>query len=96
MAFGDTDLDVLMSDVFSVSITYGTQTALGILTKGASLTPDSAGTVMNVQETTVDIQTGDLTSLQQSTAITVNALSFIIADQQPMDDGKITRIWLSA
>ena len=97
MAFGDADLNMVMGDVFSVAITYGAQTATGIFNQASQLAATGLdGGFMNINETTVDIQSGDLTSLQQDSAITVDGTSYQIRDTQVLDDGKITRIWLSA
>jgi predicted GNAT superfamily acetyltransferase len=94
VAFGDSDLNMMMADVFSVAITYGAQTATGFKDDGEQLVGIDNG-AFSIRTRTVYIQTGDLTSLTVDSAITVDSVVYNITAIAPRDDGKITSLRLT-
>jgi hypothetical protein len=97
VAFGDDDLNVMIADVFSVAVSYasGAQTCRGFLNRGDQIIAGADGSAFNIRTTTLDIQTGDLTSLTNGAAITADSVAFTITDIAFQDDGKNTRLTLS-
>ena len=97
MAFGDDDLSVMIADVFSVAITYGSpvQSCRGFKNDTEDVVAADQGAAFSVRSRTVFIQTGDLTGLAVDTAITVDSVAYNITAIEPKDDGKITAIQLA-
>jgi hypothetical protein len=83
------DLSPLFND-FGSEVVFGSSSFLGILDR-----PDSQSGLLLVTEYALTIKTSDLSTMEDGSTLTVDAVSYEVRKIEALDDGKLSKIWLS-
>lgn len=89
-------LGVFVAD-FGVPVSFS-GSAAGMLGNmdltGELVLGDGTRAVVSAADRTVRIRTSQKGTLTQGSAITVNSVSYVVRDVQPIDDGSFSVVWL--
>lgn len=96
MAFGDSDLPMLVGGLFSVAVSFGATSTRGILDYHDLVEFDEDNTARVVGRSRgVTLQTSVVTSLTNGTAITVDGSSYVVrGPPMALEDGAVSLVYL--
>lgn len=99
MAFGDADLRLMLSGVFSVPVSYdpgtGAQETRGIFTRRDQDEVQTDGLTVRVRTTFVDVFVDALAGLEEDKPITVDGAAYRVRHFGPVAEGRAVRIHLA-
>lgn len=82
---------------FGVSVSFSGSVAglKGIMDlTGEHILGDGSRAIVTAKDRVVMLETAKLGTLTGSSAITVNSVSYVVRDIQPIDDGSFSMVWL--
>lgn len=96
MAFGEADLLGAFLTDFAVPVVLGLATTRGILDQETAAELDGIARAADVEQLSVLVKTGVLTSLGIGSSLTVDGVAYVVRDvRREPPDGALTRIWLA-
>lgn len=96
MAFGDSDLAMMLSDIFSVAVSFGATNTRGIVDFYDDVAYDELGTPGVVgRERGVRLLTSEVAALAHGAAITVDGVAYTVRKKLALHaDGAATVVFL--